>query len=79
MTTFIFDDIRAKTEKRLELVRMVSGDFFLGKRQFCEKATSEKKYNLISVEPQRFTSLSSGNSDDIAKNRANFGIFGIDF
>ena len=42
MTTFIFDDIRAKTEKRLELVRMVRGDFlFLGKRQFCEKASGK--------------------------------------
>ena len=42
MTTFIFDDIRAKTEKRLELVRMVRGNFcFLGKRQFCEKASGK--------------------------------------
>ena len=43
MTTFIFDDIRAKTEKRLELVRMVRGNFcFLGKRQFCEKGIRQK-------------------------------------
>ena len=42
MTTFIFDDIRAKTEKRLELVRMVRRDFcILGKRQFCEKASGK--------------------------------------
>ena len=49
MTTFIFDDIRAKTEKRLELVRMVRGDFFclLGKRQYCEKGINrDKDYSL---------------------------------
>ena len=59
MTTFIFDDIRAKTEKRLELVRMVRGDFFcfLGKRQFCEKGISETKSFLKDVRENEILSL----------------------